>query len=179
MEKIRIHIGDVLKGTAWTKKYPETEFADFYRAGGIKKLEAVENDAVRNMLITIDANDTRYDGSPIPRVNSSDYPGPPWTLEAPQLEIYAWRGEQMLSKSSWKNKCFQCIWANMANVTIQYDFDRNLVRNRFETFCYGPLSCKYYKRGPARAVPYKGRGSAMDEGWLDEICVQYRTDPDE
>ena len=33
--KVNIHIGDVLKGTAWTKLYPETEFADYYRAGGI------------------------------------------------------------------------------------------------------------------------------------------------
>jgi hypothetical protein len=38
-QKIGIHIGDVLKGTAWTKKYPEIEFADYYRAGGIKKLD--------------------------------------------------------------------------------------------------------------------------------------------
>ena len=85
----------------------------------------------------------------------------------------------MLSKAAWKSKCFQCIWANMANVTIQYDFDRNLVRYRFETFCYGPLSCKYYKMGPARAVPYKGMDSASDQGWLDEICVEHRHDPDE
>ena len=85
----------------------------------------------------------------------------------------------MLSKSSWKGKCFQCIWANMANVTIQYDFDRNIVRNRFETFCYGPLSCKYYKMGPARAVPYKGVSGVKDEGLLDEICCEYRHDEDE
>ena len=36
-DKIGIHIGDVLKGTAWTKLYPETEFADYYRAGSIKR----------------------------------------------------------------------------------------------------------------------------------------------
>jgi len=175
-QKAQIHIGDVMKGTAWTKLYPETEFADYYRAGGIKKLETLP---ARQMSIEIDTVSTRYDGTPIPRVNSADYPGPPWKTEVPPLEIYAWRGERMLSKSSWKGKCFQCIWANMANVTIQYDFDRNLVRNRFETFCYGPLSCKYYKMGPARAVPYKGRDSASDQGWLDEICVEYRNDPDE
>ena len=64
----------------------------------------------------------RYDGTPIPHVNSADYPGPPWKTEVPSLEIYAWRGERMLSKSAWKGKRFQCIWANMANVTIQYDF---------------------------------------------------------
>ena len=43
----------------------------------------------------------------------------------------------------------------------------------------GPLSCKYYKMGPARAVPYKGRDSDSDQGRLDEICVEYRNDPGE
>lgn len=176
-EKIRIHIGDVLKGTAWTKKHPEIEFADYYRAGGIKKLEAA--DALEKMTVEMDTIHTRYDGTPIPRVNCADYPGPPWNCEAPPLEIYAWRGERMLSKACWKGKCFQCIWANMANVTIQYDFERNLVHNRFETFCYGPLSCKNYSMGPARAVPYKGMSGVKDQGWLDEICVQYRKDLDE
>ena len=29
MEKLMIRIGDELSGTAWTKKYPEIEFADY------------------------------------------------------------------------------------------------------------------------------------------------------
>ena len=178
-EKIGIHIGDILKGTAWTKKYPEIEFANYYRAGGIKKLDEKESGGHLQMTVNLDTVHTRYDGTPIPRVCSADYPGPPWTQEVPPLEIYAWRGERMLSKAAWKGKCFRCIWANMANVTIQYDFDRNIVRSRFETFCYGPLSCKYYSMGPARAVPYKGVSGVKDEGWLDEICVEYRLDPDE
>ena len=177
--KIEPYIGDVLKGTGWTKKYPEIEFADYYRAGSLKKLKAADTNTIRQMAVEIDAVNARYDGTPIPRVNSADYHGPPWKQAVPPLEIYAWRGERMLSKSCWKGKCFQCIWANMANVTVQYDFDRNLVRNRFETFCYGPLSCKYYSMGPARAVPYKGMSGVKDQGWLDEICVQYRKDPDE
>ena len=177
--KAGIHIGDVFKGTAWTKKYPEIEFADYYRAGSLKKLKETESDTIRQMAVEIDTVHARYDGTPIPRVNSAVYTGPPWKLEVPPLEIYAWRGERLLSKAAWKGKCFQCIWANMANVTIQYDFDRNIVRNRFETFCYGPLSCKYYKIGPARAVPYKGVTGVKDNGWLDEICHEYRKDPDE
>ena len=178
-QKLEIHIGDELKGTAWTKKYPEIEFADYYRVGGIKKIRSGSEDIARKMTVTIDEINKRYDGTPIPRVNCADYPGPPWKQEVPPLEIYSWRGERMLSKASWRGKCFQCIWANMANVTVQYDFDRNLVRNRFETFCYGPLSCEYYKMGPARAVPYNGMTGVKDEGWLDEICVEYRQDPDE
>ena len=38
----RLRVGDILKGTAWTKKYPEIEFANYYRAGGIKKLDEKE-----------------------------------------------------------------------------------------------------------------------------------------
>lgn len=34
-QKIGIHIGDVLEGTAWTKKHTEIEFADYYRAGAM------------------------------------------------------------------------------------------------------------------------------------------------
>ena len=177
--KIRVHIGDILKGTAWTKKYPEIEFADYYRAGSIIKIKGNDTSASVAMDIKIDEKNTTYDGIPIPRVDSSEYPGPPWMIEVPPLEIYSWRGQRMLSRSSWKGKCFKCIWANMANVTVQYDFNRNLVKNRFETFCYGPLSCKYYKMGPARTVPYKGMSGIKDQGWLDEICVQFRKSFDE
>ena len=45
--KIGIHIGDILKGTAWTKKYPEIEFANYYCAGGIKKLDEKESSGER------------------------------------------------------------------------------------------------------------------------------------
>ena len=135
-QKLLLGIGDVVKGTAWTTLYPESEFADFYRAGGLKKVKSEDHIIP---LATLDTDNTTYDGTPIPRVDCSRYPGPPWKMVPPSQEIYAWRGARMLSKSSWTHHCFQCVWANMANVTIQYDFDRNLVRNRFETFCYGPL----------------------------------------
>ena len=49
----------------------------------------------------------------------------------------------------------------------------------FQTFCYGPLSCSSYKMGPARAVPYKGMSGIKDEGWLDEVMVQWRMSGDE
>ena len=143
-------IGDMLKGTAWTKKYEEREFADFYRAGSLKflnrtneKLEAIS---------------------------------PPWIMVPPSMQTYEERGARMLSKSLWKPKCFQCIWANMANVEIQWDFDKEIKKYRFETFCYGPKSCKYYKMGRPRAVPYRNRDSALDDGYLDELCTEGRYD---
>ena len=176
-EKLCFRIGDRAKGTAWTPLYPNAEFADLYRAGALKAVKRSGADAPEMAVIT--DVEPCYDGTPIPRVFSSDYPGPPWAVTVPPLDVYFWRGARMLAKPCWKGKCFRCVWAAMANVTIQYDFDRNLVRNRFEPFCYGPLTCKIYKMGPARSVPYKGFSGVKDEGWLDDICVQWRSRPDE
>ena len=82
------------------------------------------------------------------------------------------KGARILSKSLWETKCYKCIWANMANVEIQWNFDKDTKKYRFETFCYGPKSCEYYKIGRHRSVPYKNRGSAIDDGYLDELCTE-------
>jgi len=141
-------IGDVLEGTAWTKKYQEREFADYYKAGSLKLLDRVND----NIVV-------------IP---------PPWIIIPPSMQTYEERGARILSKGLWETKCFKCVWANMANVEIQWDFDRDIKKYRFETFCYGPKSCKYYKMGRPRSVPYKNRSSALDDGYLDELCTEGR-----
>ena len=141
-------VGDSISGTAWTKKYPEIEYADYYRAGSLKK--------------TPETEEIHTDKAPCINL-------------VPDLATYDWRGARMLDAKCWKNKCFQCKWAAMANVAIEYDFGVRQ-KHRFESFCYGPKNCKLYKMGRARAVPYKGRGSALDEGWLDEICTENRDD---
>ena len=145
-------IDDILEGTAWTKKYEEREFADYYRVGSLKLLD---------------------------RVNENyEVISPPWIMMPPSIQTYEERGARILSKSLWKTKCFKCIWANMANVEIQWDFDKDIKKYRFETFCYGPKSCKYYKMGRPRTVPYKNRGSALDAGYLDELCTEGRDEND-
>lgn len=145
-------IGDVVSGTAWSKQYPEREYADFYRAGLLKRLSASEN--------------------------SHKVAPPPWMTTPPDMKTYEDRGARMLSLSCWKGKCFQCVWAAMSNVEIIWDFDRHINKYRFESFCYGPKSCKLYKMGKARSVPYKNRGSSLDSGWLDDLCTEGRG-PDE
>lgn len=146
------HIGDEISGTAWTKQYDEREFADYYRAGLLKILDrAAENHEIAP---------------------------PPWIMMPPVMQIYEERGARLLSKSLWKTKCFKCIWANMDNAEIQWDFDKDIKKYRFETFCYGPKSCKFYKMGRARSVPYKNRDSATDDGTLDEICTEGRDEDD-
>jgi len=143
-------IGDLLEGTAWTKKYEEREYADYYRAGSLKLLDR-KNDSFEEL-------------------------SPPWMIMPPSMQTYEERGARILSKSRWETKCFKCVWANMANVKIQWDFDKDIKKYRFETFCYGPKSCKYYKMGRARSVPYKNRDSALDDGYLDELCTESRDD---
>jgi hypothetical protein len=141
-------IGDILEGTAWTKIYEEREFADYYRAASLKVLDRGNE----NFKI-------------VP---------PPWIMMLPSMQIYEKRGARILSKNTWEAKCFKCIWANIANVEIQWDFDKDIKKYRFETFCYGPKSCKCYKMGRPRSVPYKNRSSVLDDGCLDDLCTEGR-----
>jgi hypothetical protein len=47
-------------------------------------------------------------------------------------------------------------------------------RYRFETFCYGPKSCVFYKAGPIRKVPGR-KGMMWEEAdWVDEGAVSHR-----
>ncbi len=39
-QTVGFRIGDAAAGTAWTKKYPKWEYADYYRAGGLKRVRA-------------------------------------------------------------------------------------------------------------------------------------------
>ncbi|MDD4078023.1 MAG: hypothetical protein PHT03_08670, partial [Bacilli bacterium] len=144
-------IGDVIKGTAWTKMYPEREYADYYRTGALTRIIAAAGNTPVNINL------------------------PPWRITPPDLKTYEWRGARMLSLKSWKNECFQCVWANMANVTIEYNWGKTQ-KHRFESFCYGPKSCKLYKMGRPRAVPYKGRDTCYDDGELDKLCTENRDD---
>jgi hypothetical protein len=45
---------------------------------------------------------------------------------------------------------------------------------RFETFCYGPKSCRFYKAGLTRKVPGPGGMVWEEEDWVDEDAVSHR-----
>ena len=148
-QTVGFRIGDEASGTGWTKKYPQWEYADYYRAGALKR--------------------TKPNTTPADEGNA-----PPWTGDPPDMATYEWRGCRVLSKACWKGKCFKCKWATMANVTIEYDWGVKQ-KWRFESFCYGPKSCKLYKRGADPMVPYKDCGSNPDShGGFDEICTENR-----
>lgn len=145
-KKLVFRIGDEARGTAWTKLYDESDYADYYRAGSLKILK---------------------------RGEQTESAPPPYLIEPPDMQTYDERGARMLSVTSYKGKCFPCIWAAMAAVSIEYDWGVSR-KFRFESFCYGPKSCRLYKMGRPRAVPYKGYGSSYDDGALDEICSDRR-----
>jgi len=145
-QKHEFCIGDEVKGTAWTKMYDVSDYADYYRAGGLKVLTRGER---------------------------SNTKSPPFLIPPPDMETYERRGARMLSRSSYKGKCFQCAWASMSAVEIEYNWGVSK-KYRFESFCYGPKSCKFYNMGKPRAVPYKDSGTLYDDGWLDDLCTEGR-----
>lgn len=145
-KKLAFRIGDEAKGTAWTKMHDVSDYANYYRAGGLKITKKAE----------------QVETAP-----------PPYLIDPPDMATYERRGARMLSASCYKGKCFQCVWATMSAVEIEYNWGVSK-KYRFESFCYGPKSCGLYKMGKSRAVPYKGEGSAYDEGWMDDLCTENR-----
>jgi hypothetical protein len=47
-------------------------------------------------------------------------------------------------------------------------------RCRYETFCYGPKSCSFYKPGPIRKVPGRQGMTWEEEDWVDEDATAHR-----
>lgn len=78
----------------------------------------------------------------------------PWELVPPELEVYRERGHRRLAARTYDSKCGSCMWGCRMPVEIIIDNwnARGRKKYRFETFCYGPLSCKVYKAGPNRKV---------------------------
>ena len=104
---------------------------------------------------------------------------PPWQGVAPELEEYRWRGHRRLSARTYKSKCQSCIWGCRMPVEIIVDqWNPSKKRYRFETFCYGPKSCKFYKAGPVRKVPGRRGMVWEEEDWVDEDQTAHRG-PDE
>jgi hypothetical protein len=104
---------------------------------------------------------------------------PPWHGTPVDLDTYRWRGHRRLSARTYDSKCSSCVWGcRMPVVMIVDQWQPAKKRYRFETFCYGPKSCRFYKAGPRRVVPGR-RGMTWEEpDWVDEEATAHRG-PDE
>lgn len=105
--------------------------------------------------------------------------GPPWECIPPSLEEYRQRGHRRLSAQTYTTKCITCIWGCRMPVELIIDhWNPANRRYRFETFCYGPKSCRFYKAGPVRKVPGR-KGMVWEEpDWVDEQETEHR-EPDD
>lgn len=146
--KYRFRAGDFISGKSEVISDPRTEVAEYYRTS---KLRVIEHGSDLN-----------------------DLP-PPWYGTPPSLEEYRERGHRRLDSRTYDAKCSRCIWRCRMPVEIIVDhWNPNKKKYRFETFCYGPKSCSFYKAGPTRKVPGRHGMVWEEEDWVDEDAVSHR-----
>ena len=150
-ERLRPDVGDDVRGLGVVA--PETETADLYR---VSKVEIVKGTAAGHAV--------------------SD---PPWPGRGPDLREYRRRGHRRLDARRFEGECRDCKWGCRMAVDIILDkWNPRVRKRRFETFCYGPLSCELYRAGRRRTVPWKGGPAWEEPDWLEEEETSHRH-PDE
>jgi hypothetical protein len=147
-EKHRFQAGMQLSGCSVPVEDPRKETAAFYKTSGLK----VTKDAQGETLA-----------------------GPPFLGVPPNLATYRSRGHRRLDAGTYEAKCKSCIWGCRMPVEMIIDqWNPSKKQYRFETFCYGPKSCPFYRPGPARKVPGRKGMSYTEEDWVDEDATAHR-----
>jgi hypothetical protein len=146
--KFNFKVNDVISGECLPVPDPDMEPVDYYK---ISKLARVEEGELGSTSA-------------------------PWESVPPELEVYRERGHRRLAARTYDSKCSSCMWGARMPVEIVVDNwnPRGRRKYRFETFCYGPLSCKLYKAGPNRKVEGRGGMVYVEEDWVDEANVAHR-----
>jgi len=141
-------VNDVISGECVPVPEPDAEPTEYYK---VSKLKVVSRGSI--------SNDSE-----------------PWELVPPELEVYRERGHRRLSARTYDTKCSSCMWGARMPVEIIIDNwnPRGRRKYRFETFCYGPLSCKLYKAGPNRKVEGRNGMVHIEEDWVDAMNVGHR-----
>jgi len=112
----------------------------------------------------------------IARAQEEHHDPPPWLGVPPILEIYRERGHRRLDARTYDARCQTCLWGcRMAVEMIIDQWKPTQRRYRFETFCYGPKSCSFYKAGPIRKVPGRKGMIWEEEDWVDEDATAHRS----
>jgi hypothetical protein len=146
-QKHQFQVGDEVSGESVPVADARREPVEFYRAS---KLKVVQHN-----------------------VDVSCNP-PPWHGAPPDLETYRWRGHRRLSARTYSSKCTSCIWGCRMAVEMIIDPWNPKMRYRFETFCYGPKSCPYYRAGARRVVPGRKGMQWEEPDWVDQQETAHR-----
>jgi len=148
--KHAFRVGDQVKGSSVSVADSRMEPVDYYKTSGLKVIERIEGGVVAP---------------------------PPWHGPPPELTIYRERGHRRLNTRTYKAKCLSCIWGCQMPVEMTIDhWNPQQKRYRFETFCYGPKACSYYRAGPARRAPGRHGMTWIEEDWVDEDATSHRDD---
>ena len=151
--KHQFRVGDEVSGKGVAVDDPRMEVAELYKISALK------------LISRPDVDDT--------------VAGPPWHCLAPELPIYRERGHRRLDAKTYSAKCVSCMWGCRMPVEMIIDhWNPRQRRHRFETWCYGPKSCCFYRPGPKRKVPGRKGMSYTEEDWVDEDATAHRG-PDE
>ncbi len=147
-EKHRFSVGMEVCGLSIPVPDPRMETAGFYKTSGLKVLKDPA-------------------GEP--------FAGPPFHGVPPDLETYRSRGHRRLDVRAYESRCSTCIWGCRMPVELIIDhWNPSKKQYRFETFCYGPKSCSFYRAGPLRKVPGRKGMSYTEENWVDEDATSNR-----
>ena len=147
-KKHRFQAGMELKGQSAAVDDPRKETAELYKTSGLKVRKEAE---------------------------SEQHSGPPFLGVPPELETYRSRGHRRLDARTYDAKCTSCIWGCRMPVEMIIDqWNPSRKQYRFETFCYGPKSCSFYRAGPTRKVPGRKGMSYTEEDWVDEDATAHR-----
>jgi hypothetical protein len=146
--KYQFCVGDEISGECVPVADERLEPSEFYKASKLKKRGCKS-------------------GSPLV--------SPPWEETPPDLGVYRERGHRRLAAKTYDNQCTTCKWGCRMPVEIIIDpWNPGKRKYRFETFCYGPLSCKLYKAGPTRKVGGRNGMVYEEEDWVDEDAAGHR-----
>lgn len=146
--KHQFKVNDVISGECIPVPDPELEPTQYYK---VSKLKLITRSTITN-------------------TSSS------WELVPPELEVYRERGHRRLATRTYETKCSSCMWGARMPVEIIVDNwnPRGRKKYRFETFCYGPLSCKLYKAGPNRKAEGRNGMVYVEEDWVDAQMTEHR-----
>jgi len=149
--KHQFRVGMRVSGVAVAVPDPRMETAGYYKASRL------------NLL-----------AGPEPQITPPPFHGTP-----PELTTFRSRGHRRLATQTYKGQCSTCQWGCLMPVEMIIDhWNPSKRRYRFESFCYGPLSCPLYRPGPNRKVPGRKGMSYTEEDWVDEEETSHRG-PDE
>ena len=150
--KFNFKVNDIISGACLPVPDPDMESVDYYKVSKLAKVAEGEQGSLST----------------------------PWELAPPELEVYRERGHRRLAARTYDTKCSSCMWGCRMPVEIIVDNwnPRGQRKYRFETFCYGPLSCELYKAGPNRKIEGRNGMVYVEEDWVDQMMTEHR-DPDE